>query len=64
MEKELFLSDLKDLDLKNLEIDNKKFEKIISDFTKNIYNRVNWQEKLHKIMDYFSVYLTKKEWKI
>lgn len=57
---ELFLWKLEDFNLKNLEKNFEKQEKIISDFEKNIYNTVKWQKELHKIMDYFSVYLTEK----
>lgn len=62
----LFLWKLENFSLKNLDSETSsewqlaKQEKIISDFEKNIYNKVKWQKELHKIMDYFSVYLTKK----
>lgn len=67
IKKDLFLEKLKNFSLKdfwysevNSEWQWKKYEKIISDFEKNIYNKVKWQKELHKIMDYFSIYLTKK----
>lgn len=60
IKKDLYLWNLQNFSLKNLEKNFDKQEKIISDFEKNIYNNIRWQKELHKIMDYFSVYLTEK----
>lgn len=51
--RELHLSDLEDTEFR-------KQKKYISMLEKSIYNSVNGQYKLHKIMDYFSEYLNKK----
>ncbi len=50
----------------NLELDDlhettfEKQQAIISWWEENIYNAVQWQRELHKIMDYFSHYLNQK----
>lgn len=61
---DLFLGDSSTLNLLNFDlniINNKKY--IISDLEKKIYNKIKWQRELHKIMDYFSKYLNKKNGK-
>jgi len=37
----------------------KKEDKVIGKLEESLYNKVSWQRELHKIMDYFSVYLNK-----
>lgn len=70
IKKDLFLENLKNFNLKKI-LDSEltsewqsffeKYEKIISDFEKNIYTNVKWQKQLHKIMDYFALYLKNKK---
>jgi MoaA/NifB/PqqE/SkfB family radical SAM enzyme len=56
IEKELFLSNIKKLNLKNLEWLEEKKAYLLK-FESKINDSIDWQKELHKIMDYFSKYL-------
>jgi len=57
---ELLLWDINSYNLEKLEKYNfEKEKKVISKLEENIYNKVIGQRQLHKLMDYFSVYLNK-----
>jgi len=61
LKKDLYLGNIKEFNLKVLQNYNFEKEKIfISKLEENIYNKVKWQRKLAKIMNYFSTYLNKK----
>lgn len=61
IKKQLHIWNVKDLDLWNLQDASfQQQKKYISSLEKSIYNAVNGQYKLHKIMDYFSQYLNNK----
>ncbi len=58
IKKELYLWNIENLFLKNFK--NYSFEKekkLIKKLENDIYTKVEWQKELHKIMDYFSIYL-------
>lgn len=64
IKKELLLWDIIDINLekfKNYSFDREK--EAISKLEENIYNKVVWQKQLHKVMDYFSIYLNKNNGK-
>jgi sulfatase maturation enzyme AslB (radical SAM superfamily) len=59
IKKELFLNNIEELSLENLEwLEKKKI--YLLEFENKINNNLVWQKELHKIMDYFSKYLNKK----
>lgn len=61
--KELFLWNISSfslLDFSKLK-DKDKFDNILKDIEEKNYNTVKWQRELHKIMDYFSIYLNSKD---
>lgn len=62
IKQELFLWNIDEISLKEINnIDFKKEKNAISLLEKNIYNEINWQKQLIKIMDYFSEYLNKRD---
>ena len=57
----LKLGNIKDFDLRNwANYDFSQQKKYISLLEKKNYDTVGWQQQLHKLMDYFSEYLNKK----
>lgn len=60
IKKDFYLWDLKNIDLSNLKIDFNYFLNKIKLLEIEISKKGNWQSQLHKLMDYFSVYLNKR----
>ena len=64
IKEDLFLWNVWDFSLSSLENhDFKKEENAIKKLEDSIYKKVSWQKELHKVMDYFSVYLNEKNGK-
>lgn len=59
LKKDLFLDKIDSFEInEKLNFENK--QKLLTTYEKEITKKILWQQKLHKIMDYFSNYLNKK----
>ncbi|MBX9809852.1 4Fe-4S cluster-binding domain-containing protein [Candidatus Gracilibacteria bacterium] len=56
----LYIGDVKTIDLGSIELSKiQDYKKIISNLEKSLYSKVSGQLQLHKMMDYFSIYLNR-----
>lgn len=61
IKKELFIGELENFSISNItEEKESHYRNVIYDFEQLLYTKVQWQKELHKLMDYFSIYLNHK----